>query len=65
MYKLINMKFIESEKYWFNIVQTGDTSFEIVNTKRRRDQITRDGLGYTVKFFDNLSGTSKFLDSLQ
>lgn len=64
MYKLIKPKFVRSEGYWFNIIQTSDTSFEIVNTKRRQDQTTRDGLGYTVKSFANLENATKFLDSL-
>ena len=65
MHMLIKQKFIKSEGYLFNIVQTGDTSFEIVNTKIREDRTTKDGLGYTVKFFNNLGSETKFLDSLQ
>ena len=68
MYKLIKPKFIKSEGYWFNVVQTSDISFEIVNTKRRqtnRDGTTRDGLGYVVKSFNNLENAINFLNSLE
>jgi len=65
MSMLIKPKFVESEGYWFNVIQIGEEKFAVENTKRRRDQITRDGLGYTVKSFDAMEDALNFLDSLK
>ena len=57
-------KFIEKEGYWYNIRKSGESSFPVFNTKRKRNQIDRDGIGFTVATFDNFDAAKKFLDDL-
>jgi hypothetical protein len=60
------MKFIEKEKYWFDIIQLGGNKFAIFNTQRRLNQYTRDGIGYYISHenFQSLEEAKKYLNSL-
>ena len=62
MYKITKSKFIK--KYWFNIVETDD-SFSVINTRRRKNQIDRDGLGYEIASFKTLEDAEKFLEDYE
>jgi len=66
MHKIINSKFIKSKGYWFNIVQTNIHEFKIFNTKRKRNQIDRDGLGFYISeiSFKNIKKAKEYLDNL-
>ena len=62
MHKIIKTKFIK--KYWFDLVETTD-GFSIFNTRRRGNQIDRDGVGYTVEHFKNLDEAVQFLEKYE
>jgi hypothetical protein len=64
MHTLISSKFVEKEGYLFDIIQTDIHCFEIFNTRRKRNQTDRDGLGYCVAKFDSLVEAKKYINNL-
>lgn len=62
MHKIIKAKFIK--KYWYDIVET-DNGFSVFNTRRRENQIDRDGIGYEVAFFKTLEEAEEFLEKYE
>jgi hypothetical protein len=59
MYKIIKSKFIK--KYWYDIIETNN-GFSVFNTRRKMNQIDRDGLGYEVAFLKTLKEAEDFLE---
>ena len=59
----ISSQFIEKDGYWFDICERNDGKFSIFNTQRKRDQITRDGIGYYLSLdpFDTLQEAKDWL----
>lgn len=63
--KIISEKFIKSEGYWFNVVQEGENTYTIVNTRRKINRIDRDNIEfYTEHSFDNEDEAKKFLNNM-
>jgi hypothetical protein len=60
-------EFLEKEGYWFDICKESDGRFSIFNTQRKRDQITRDGIGYYISVdpFNTLEEAKKYLLTLK
>lgn len=46
MHTIVHGKYIESEGYWFDVVQVAEKKYLIFNTQRKRQQHIRDGIGY-------------------
>lgn len=61
MHTIVKERFIK--KYWFNVIQT-ENGFYVFNTKRKRNRIDRDGIGYMVpeSEFNTLDEAIKFLE---
>jgi hypothetical protein len=64
MHKIIKSKFVESVGYRCDVIQIDEDSFEVKNTKIRRDHVTRDGLGHTIEYFDTEGGAIDFLEKM-
>lgn len=60
----ISSKYIEKEGYWFNVRKVSKDSFVVYKTQRKRNQIDRDGIGYTVQTFNNQKNAEKYLEDL-
>jgi len=62
MSTLLKSKFIKN--YWYNIVEF-DGGFGVFNTRRKKNQIDRDGLGYEIERFKTLKEAEEFLDNYE
>ena len=67
MRTIAHSRFIEKEGYWFNAEVDDDGKFWIVDTRRKRNQIDRDGLPilFSEDSFKTLNEAKKYLDSLE
>jgi len=67
MHTLVHTRYIVSQGYWFNIVKVEEKKFLIFNTKRKRQQHIRDGIGYYLPEikFKTKEKAKNYLDELE
>lgn len=66
MNEIVYTRFIESEGYMFNVVRCGPNKFSIFNTERKRDMVTRKGIGFYISHddFESIEEAKAYLDTL-
>lgn len=60
---ILKSKFIESKGYWYSLVKASDNDFVVQNTRRRRNQVDRDGIEYIIKSFTNEKDAMNYLEN--